>query len=317
MGAATRKHGGGRRRDRKYRITVKQVAQKPRQNIINKTIKKIHTISKCHPGINKKALVAEDTCVTTNIIDSIDPRPKDRRQKLADLYERFNCENEIGGENRDVCVMKKAPPAISATLSRNLRPQRPDEWKKDPNTWLSNEDILKVLHQYDETYPTFHFFEPTPIDFDSRLNNNSCVRNDLCQLSVSDHMRRGIADIGIVFNLDKHDENGSHWTSMFIDIPRRDIYYFDSANDLLPKEVEAFVKRITDQTPEPPRFRFHRNDVALHQKSNTECGMYSLFFIINMLLSRSRRTLFRNRFNNPERIIKDKDVEKYRKFFFI
>jgi hypothetical protein len=104
---------------------------------------------------------------------------------------------------------------------------------------------------------------------------------------------------------------------MFIDIPRRDIYYFDSANDLLPKEVEAFVKRITDQTPEP-RFSLHRNDRAFHQKSNTECGMYSLYFIINMLLSRGeRRALFNNRFNNPKRIIKDKDVEKYRKFFFI
>jgi hypothetical protein len=301
MYKATRKqkHGGGH--------------IKPR-----KTINKIQapTISKCHPGINKNTVVAEDTCVTPNIIDKIDPRPKDRREKLADLHRNFDCDKEIG-ENRDVCVLKAAPPTIRATLSHNMRPERPDEWKKNPNAWLSNEDILKVLHQYDETYPTFHFFEPTPIDFDYRLNNNSCVRNDLCKFSVSEQMRKGISDIGIVFNLDKHDESGSHWTSMFIDIPRRDIYYFDSANDLLPKEVETFVKRITDQTPEP-RFSLHRNDRAFHQKSNTECGMYSLYFIINMLLSRGeRRALFKNRFNNPKRIIKDKDVEKYRKFFFI
>jgi hypothetical protein len=274
-------------------------------------------ISKCHPKVNKNTVVANETCVTPNIIDKIDPRPRDRRQKLADLHHRFNCDNEIG-ENRDVCVLKKAPKEISATLSRNMRPQRPEEWKKDPNTWLSTDDILKVLHQYDETYPAFHFFEPTPIDFDARLNNNSCVRNDLCRLSIINQMRKGITDIGIVFNLDKHDQSGSHWTSMFIDITRRDIYYFDSASNKLPEQVDAFVKRITEETP-PPRFSLYMNDEAIHQKSDTECGMYSLFFIISMLLHRGggRRAFFKNRFNNPKRIIKDKDVERYRKFLFI
>jgi hypothetical protein len=61
------------------------------------------------------------------------------------------------------------------------------------------------------------------------------------------------------------------------------------------------------------------NDEAIHQKSDTECGMYSLFFIISMLLHRGggRRAFFKNRFNNPKRIIKDKDVERYSKFLFI
>ena len=37
-----------------------------------------------------------------------------------------------------------------------------------------------------------------------------------------------IFQIGIVFNLDKHDQEGSHWVSMFIDLKRDGIYYFDS-----------------------------------------------------------------------------------------
>jgi hypothetical protein len=282
----------------------------------NKNKTKKRPVSKCHPRV-QGTIVPKETCVTPDIIDKIDPRPRDHKQKLENLHRSFHCENE-SGENRDVCVLKKAPPAIQKTLSHNLRPLRPKEWNKNPNMWLSNEDILKVLHQYEEAYPNFHCFEPTPIDFDARLNESSCVRNDLCRFSVDHETRKHITEVGIVFNLDKHDSSGSHWTSMFIDIPRREIYYFDSANDFLPPEVAAFVKRINDSQLAAPPMRFKRNDRAIHQQGDTECGIYSLFFIINMLLCKgNRRALFSRRFNNPRRIIKDKDVEKYRKYFFI
>ena len=34
---------------------------------------------------------------------------------------------------------------------------------------------------------------------------------------------------------------------------------------------------------QPIHFRFHQNYPLEHQYENTECGMYSLFFIISML----------------------------------
>ena len=42
--------------------------------------------------------------------------------------------------------------------------------------------------------------------------------------------------IGIVFNLDKHDQEGSHWICMYVDLYTDDIYYFDSYGQKPPKK---------------------------------------------------------------------------------
>ena len=34
--------------------------------------------------------------------------------------------------------------------------------------------------------------------------------------------------IGVIFNLDKHDQSGSHWVAMFIDLENKFFFYFDS-----------------------------------------------------------------------------------------
>jgi len=62
-------------------------------------------------------------------------------------------------------------------------------------------------------------------------------------------------------------------------------------------------------------FYFLSNSVE-HQKGNTECGMYSLYFIIQMLLSKNRLKLFNNRFNNDSYKITDKNIEEYRSIYF-
>jgi hypothetical protein len=33
----------------------------------------------------------------------------------------------------------------------------PDEWKSDPDAWLSSDDILHVMKQYEKAYPDFKF----------------------------------------------------------------------------------------------------------------------------------------------------------------
>ena len=137
--------------------------------------------------------------------------------------------------------------------------------------------------------------------------------------------------IGFVFNLDKHTQSGSHWVSLFIDIPAKIIYYFDSANPgssnkngtsptNIPKEIEVLVDRILKEAPD---FTFYSNHVE-HQRSNTECGMYSLFFLITMLTGRIQK---RNGNTKPislesrlklftSRRIPDSLVEQYRKIYY-
>jgi hypothetical protein len=203
-------------------------------------------------------------------------------------------------------------------------PKQPDEWKIDKNTWLTNFDIMDVLKQYEEKYPNFKLIGTTFIDFDSKMeNHNVCVEEELCKFSLKEHIDNKITKIGIVFNLDKHTEDGSHWVSMFIDIKEQFIFYFDSAANKTPIEMKRLVKRIIEQGKQlktPIYFKYYENYPLEHQMGNTECGMYSLFFTITMATGKTDDIKFKN---TQEKIdffkkhrIPDKYVEELRSRYF-
>jgi len=199
-------------------------------------------------------------------------------------------------------------------------PNQPPEWKKNPNEWLSNFDILNVLKQYEKTYSYFKFIGPSFIDFDDPLDE-TCVSEELCNFKLEYYIKNKIKKIGIIFNLDRHDQSGSHWVSLFIDIPEKIIFYLDSAGSPVPREINILVKRVQKQAKElSMNLRFHQNYPLEHQYGNTECGMYSLFFIITML---TNQTEFGKLKNKQEKLnlfkkkrIPDKYVEKLRDKYF-
>jgi hypothetical protein len=197
-------------------------------------------------------------------------------------------------------------------------PDKPYEWKKNPNEWLSNFDIMNVLEQYEQTYDHFEFIGPTPIDFDAVVSG-SCIQNELCKFNISNYIKKGKTHIGVIFNLSPHTSSGSHWVSLFMDTKERVIFFFDSAGDPIPKEIKTLVNRIRKQSPE--KYAFHQNHPKEHQMGNTECGVYSLFFIITMLTGKT--PLARGDMNTRQKIhlfkrrtIPDKYIEQYRNVYF-
>jgi Ulp1 protease family, C-terminal catalytic domain len=166
-------------------------------------------------------------------------------------------------------------------------PDQPPEWKDNPDEWLSNFDIEKVLQQYEISNPEFKLLGPSSIDYDTKLKEEGgkCVWEDICRLELKDLIARKKRKLGIVFNLDKHDEPGSHWVSMFVDLDKKFIFYFDSALNDTPPEIVRLKKTIMKQGSElspPIQFRYITNKKA-HQQSNTECGMYTIYFIVSLL----------------------------------
>jgi hypothetical protein len=208
-------------------------------------------------------------------------------------------------------------------------PYQPKEWKKNRSAWLSNFDILDVLRQYEKSHKNFKIIGPTPIDFNSRPDdmNGQCVWEDLCGFSLTRFMKRytGKTKIGIVFNLDRHDQGGSHWVSMFVDLEDKFVFYFDSAGDKIKPEISSLANSIIKQASElqPPNvLEFHQNYPVEHQMGNNECGMYSLFFIVTMLTNKidEPNKIFNNykdkiEFFKKERIT-DTYMNKYRNIFF-
>ena len=205
------------------------------------------------------------------------------------------------------------------TMSYLFAPKAPKSWSLNKNEWLSNYDIMKVMTQYEIKHPNFKFIGPTPIDFDKITNNNECVWNELCKFDLSKYINNNIDYIGVVFNTDPSHKSGEHWVSMFINLnPKNDydnkpyIFYFDSAGNKIPNEITKLKNRIMDMATKLNKpLTFIENYPLQHQKSSTECGMYSLCFILKLLYGEDTRY-----FLDKNNLITDKYVENYRTKYF-
>ena len=269
----------------------------------NKKHNKNHDFNKmnCSPAVNGKS-VNESSCLTPDILlkiknkyneDHPDKRiiSKDPREIWKELNIRLSAE----GCKKEDCWLKELD---DETLRKQIEkhifaPDMPKEWLTNPDEWLSNFDIFNVINQYKEPYPDFKFMGPTTMDFDTRLpeKNNKCVEEELCNFHLKTDMKKGFKKFACVVNLDKHWQSGSHWVSLYVDTDAKIIFYFDSAgSSVVPKEIEDLVNRIKDQGNNlypSIDFTFYTNGNKYHQTGDTECGMYSIFFIITMLTGKT------------------------------
>ena len=192
-------------------------------------------------------------------------------------------------------------------LENSFAPRAPVKWKKYPKTWLSSTDILSVMKQYEYFYPTFDFIGPAPLNFDHHLYNNKCVWEDLCKFSVEEQLEEKKTKIGIVLNTDYHDEPGQHWIALFIDLKENFIMYFDSTGHKPPSEVNVLIRRVRKNSKEigvPLKLYVNRTK---HQTKDTECGMYVMFFIIELLTGRKKPCDFMTNKMHDEEAFKLRD----------
>jgi len=283
----------------------------------SKTKKKFKTLN-CSPCVGNKKII-KNSCMTRDVLLKIrDEFNKDHpdRKIIAtkpvliwhELKMKLDCNDER-------CWVNEIDDKHLRTQIKNqiFAPQHPPEWVNNKNEWLSNFDIDSVMHQYEKTDNTFDYLATTPIDYDYIVNKstNTCYTEILCKFDLKSAMAAGKHKFAAVFNLDEHKEDGSHWISLFINAQLKIIMFFDSANGAMPGEVAQFIKNVKQQGLENGiKFKFLRNKKR-HQSGNTECGVYSIHFIIEMLNNANRAIeLFLNGY------IPDKKIERYRKIYF-
>jgi hypothetical protein len=159
-------------------------------------------------------------------------------------------------------------------------------------SWLSTGDINNVMRQYEKFDNTFFFFGALPSDF---YKYASIDTNLLYKYSL----------LAVVFNLDEHHQKGSHWVSLVIDNNIHSIEYFDSVGDPPNENIKRFISLIR---PYLSGYTVRINTVK-HQYKNSECGIYSVFYIIQRLLGYSFQKLSND-------VIKDKAMNKFRDHIF-
>ena len=272
----------------------------------NKTIKSVTlkrnklTKAKCSP---QSALTNQYTfsCYTTNQLKTLKkhynithPNNKITATNTKQIWNELN--NNLAKQcDNETCWYKQLN-LHQNEYKEQFAPNHPISWNKNTTEWLSNIDIMKVMKQYEKAYHCFQFLGPSSIDYDTVLNQNNnnnnntnnlstdYVCNELMNFNLENLCKNKKYKIGIIFNLDNHLGKGTHWVSLFINCHTLTIYYFDSVGNKIPKQINKFVSKVQEQGNKMNlSFKFDQNYPVQHQYSDTECGMYSLFFIINML----------------------------------
>lgn len=157
--------------------------------------------------------------------------------------------------------------------------------------WLSTTDINDVMQQYRELFPQFHFVGALPSDF---------YRVTKFHYSEIPEYHK----VGFVFNLDTHDQKGSHWVAGLIDNVSKTIEYFDSAGNPPNKHIHKFLEILQAKTEH--KILVNR---IVHQRENSECGIYSIHFLIKRLLGFTFHDISKSR-------VSDADMNKFRDSLF-
>ena len=301
-------------RKRKYTIRARNKRKKKGKK---KTIKKLKKV-KCAP--KNKNDVLPYTCYSKNGLHKIkniwNKKHPDRKIISNEPRNIWKTLQYIFKEscNKESCWIKQK--CINENIDVNIRdytfaPKAPESWKENPNEWLTSTDIIEVMKQYEKKYPTFEFIGPSPIDYDKHLAYGECVWEELCEFSLSKTIAEGKREIGIIFNLDKHNQPGSHWIAMFINTKKRHIYFLDSYGVKMPRQVKKFKTKIQKQSLKIGNGKEYKlfENKRRHQYSDSECGMYSLYFIIQLLEGVSFNKFVKKR-------VKDNYMMKLRKIYF-
>jgi hypothetical protein len=186
----------------------------------------------------------------------------------------------------------KAKEIIKMIEKEELRPEMPIEWYANGKEWLSNYDIEDVMKQYDKVQQyKYAFLGVYPIDFSEEDKFGRCLYSQICSLDVKRYINKKIKYLGLITNLDKHNQNGSHWTSTFIIIdPKNKCYgahYYDSNAIGIPAYVKKFIMNLKKSLLVIyPNHTFKITfNTTRHQRKNTECGMFSMTHQIRWLNS--------------------------------
>jgi len=234
------------------------------------------------------------------VSDDMKHNKKNLLRKINEvMMKKYKCKN-----NDQKCWIDTKIIKDDNITKYTLRPKGPDK----KTEWLSTSDINSVMKQYEKQYPDFKFYEAVPYDFEE------IPELEIYNINFNNLKKNNINKIGMVINLDTHNKSGSHWVALYSDLKENKLYYFDSIGKNPGKRVRKFNKKILKYMQQ-----HCGNDTALvdvrynkiqHQFKNSECGVYSMNFIIRLLNNES----FDHIVNN---ITKDDKMNDCRNAYFI
>ena len=273
---------------------------------------------KCAPGIKYEegsCIKNKDLKQLANAFNLENPKNKietnvDKKElveNLKDVFKKeYKCDSQICWLNQSF-VKRLNNKDLSKFTFRPIGP-------KSKYDWLSTTHINDVVDQYEKKYKNFSFLGAVPYDFQELRELHMGKELDF------DNLRDGklnedykgeskIDKFGMVINLDPHDKPGSHWVALYTDFEKKQIYFFDSVGKKPKKKIKKFINKLTkymykkkynkslninkvlenvkskntnDYIKNLNKFDIRHNKIQ-HQFKNSECGVYSINFIVRLV----------------------------------
>jgi len=255
-----------------------------------------------------------------------------KKELVEQLNNRFSnvCDNQMCWLKLDI-IKKLNNEEINNNTFRTIGPSK----KYD---WLNTTNINDVISQYHDVYKDFIFLGAVPNDFES------IPILGLSDVNFDDFIKNGKTKIGLVINLDTSHQAGSHWVALYTDLINNKLYFFDSVGKKPGKRIKEFNNKIVNYMYSKKYNKqleigdilntikkMNKNDTNLnkynkiinnklkgfdirynniqHQQENSECGVYSINFILRIVKGESFDDIINN-------ITTDEEVNVCRKVYF-
>ena len=245
---------------------------------------------KCAPVINFKNGSCIPTVVLIEMVEAynkyykndkiptvknIDPFYMDDYKKylLSEMKKKFDGPQKDWVNENFTKYMKTE---IKEILENEIfRPEGP----KKQFQWMSSLDMNAVMEQYEKLYANFKFLGSVPIDFDIVEFYN--IKN----IDYDKLEKEGKTRFGMIINNQRHDQGGQHWFCLFFDLKKGDIFFVDSVGEKPMENVEKYVEKLKEYLKSKNIKPNYKINTTQHQRKNSECGIYSMFFILRFLKS--------------------------------
>jgi hypothetical protein len=198
----------------------------PDKKFENKSCFTLAALKNMAKAFNKKHIehMINITANKKELVDNLE----DKMKKI------YNC-NEQTCWTRQKFLQELEEKVLEEIQDHTFRPNGP----RDKYGWLSTTNINDVIDQYHNVYKDFLFLGAVPYDFEE------LPQLEIHNLDFAKLEKDGKYKLGLVINLDRHYENGSHWVALYADLKNSQIYFFDSVGRAPRTLIRKFINKIT------------------------------------------------------------------------
>ena len=261
------------------------------KNILN-AIVMFHKDQNCQNGQNSQNEQPLRSESDANGIDA-----SGMKQSLEGAKQILNCDSES-------CVVShptfqkfaiKNKIASNSELEENLDTRFKIEGPRNSTAWLSNYDIDKTLEDWAFKFEDFFPCPFAMIDFDRmgdplhRYNMHDIYNGKHKKNTIMGTVKLPCRTFGCAINTDVTAGKGKHWMCVFVDMRGSDVWtieFFNSTGAPPQKSIVNWMKKTKEnlenylnQTGKKIKVEIIITSHLEHQESNTECGLYTLFYI--------------------------------------